>query len=60
MCCIQDIAGANAANWSSVLVHTGVFTKGSTPRHTPTHQAPNVEEAVRLAIQKEAAMLGRA
>lgn len=49
-----DIAGANTAGWSSVLVRTGVFDpREGTPRHTPTHVAEDVEEAVQWAIQKE-------
>ncbi|KAJ7718008.1 hypothetical protein DFH07DRAFT_860723 [Mycena maculata] len=46
------IAGANAANWQSVLVGTGVFN-GGIPTHQPTHQAEDVEEAVRWAITRE-------
>ena len=44
----SDIAGANAAGWSSVLVHTGVYDPktGVPPTHTPTHQAPDVFAAV--------------
>jgi len=53
----SDIAGANLARWNSVLVHTGVHD----PRHrpslpkskTPTFEAKDVEEAVRLAIREE-------
>ena len=50
-----DIAGANKAGWNSVLVHTGVYepTEGP-PRHTPTFEAENVEEAVKMAIEKAA------
>ncbi|KAJ7039158.1 HAD-hyrolase-like-domain-containing protein [Mycena alexandri] len=47
----SDIAGANAANWQSVLVKTGVFSGGK-PSHEPTHQAEDVEEAVRWAITR--------
>jgi len=51
----SDIAGANAAGWSSVLVHTGVYDpkKGVPPTHTPTHQAPDVFEAVKQAWLNE-------
>lgn len=50
----SDIAGANAANWSSVLVHTGVFDPSAgPPSHRPTREAPDVEAAVRWAIEKE-------
>ncbi|KAF5345366.1 hypothetical protein D9758_008501 [Tetrapyrgos nigripes] len=60
----SDIAGANRAasransRWSSILVHTGVFDpmKGP-PTHTPTHQAADVEQAVRWAIEREASRL---
>ncbi|THV06710.1 HAD hydrolase [Dendrothele bispora CBS 962.96] len=56
----SDIAGANAAGWSSVLVHTGVFDpKKGPPKHTPTHQATDVEQAVIWAIQREAVVRGR-
>lgn len=49
-----DIAGANAKGWFSVLVHTGVYdpTRGA-PSHRPTHEAANVEEAVKWAIDRE-------
>jgi ribonucleotide monophosphatase NagD (HAD superfamily) len=45
----SDIAGANAAGWSSVLVHTGVYDpkRGVPPPHIPTYQAPDVFEAVK-------------
>ncbi|KAJ7647569.1 HAD-like domain-containing protein [Roridomyces roridus] len=48
----SDIAGANAANWNSVLVKTGVFD-GGVPTHQPTHVAEDVEEAVTWAIGVE-------
>ncbi|KAJ7497059.1 HAD-like domain-containing protein [Mycena latifolia] len=48
----SDIAGANAANWKSVLVKTGVFTGGQ-PMHKPTYIAEDVEEAVSWAIAQE-------
>ncbi|EPT04967.1 HAD hydrolase [Fomitopsis schrenkii] len=52
----SDIAGANAAGWPSVLVHTGVYDPHQgPPTHIPTHQASNVEEAVMWAIQRELA-----
>lgn len=51
---VTDIAGANAAGWPSVLVHTGVYDPHQgPPTHTPTHQASDVEEAVMWAIQQE-------
>ncbi|CAG7849712.1 Uncharacterized CDP-alcohol phosphatidyltransferase class-I family protein C22A12.08c [Serendipita indica DSM 11827] len=43
----SDIAGANAAGWQSVLVHTGVYSPSDgVPTHKPTFQARDVEEAV--------------
>ncbi|KZP18676.1 HAD-superfamily hydrolase [Athelia psychrophila] len=51
----SDIAGANKANWDSVLVHTGVYEPAEgPPRHTPTFEAENVEEAVKMAIERAA------
>ncbi|KJA20792.1 hypothetical protein HYPSUDRAFT_42887 [Hypholoma sublateritium FD-334 SS-4] len=49
----SDIAGANAAKWSSILVNTGVYdpTQGS-PTHLPTHYAEDVEVAVKWAIEQ--------
>jgi len=50
----SDIAGANAAGWSSVLVRTGVYDpENGPPTHAPTHVAEDVEEAVRWAIERE-------
>ncbi|CAE6493393.1 unnamed protein product [Rhizoctonia solani] len=51
----SDIAGANGAGWGSILVHTGVYdpTTGVPPTHTPTHQAKDVGEAVRWALDRE-------
>ena len=51
---VIDIAGANAARWNSVLVHTGVYepTQGP-PTHKPTHEASDVEQAVKWAIDHE-------
>jgi len=50
----SDIAGANAVNWSSVLVRTGVFDpQQGPPSHEPTHEADDVEDAVRWAIGRE-------
>jgi len=49
-----DIAGANAAGWSSVLVRTGVYDPvDGPPTHNPTHEAENVEAAVQWAIDRE-------
>jgi len=50
----SDIAGANAAEWQSVLVKTGVYDPfQGTPTHLPTHVAEDVEEAVKWAIEQE-------
>ena len=57
---LTDIAGANGAKWNSVLVHTGVHDPArGPPRHSPTHQAANVEEAVRWAIDRELKRRGK-
>lgn len=49
-----DIAGANAANWSSVLVRTGVYDpEQSPPTHEPTYISEDVGEAVDWAINRE-------
>ncbi|KAF8828812.1 hypothetical protein HHX47_DHR3000385 [Lentinula edodes] len=49
----SDIAGANAAGWSSILVHTGVYdpTTGP-PTHIPSQEARDVEEAVIWALER--------
>ncbi|KAF9047367.1 HAD-like domain-containing protein [Panaeolus papilionaceus] len=50
----SDIAGANAAQWHSVLVKTGVYdTANGPPTHPPTHFADDVEGAVEWAIRRE-------
>ena len=50
-----DIAGANAAGWSSILVHTGVYNPADgPPTHKPTHEVDNAEAAVQWAIAREA------
>lgn len=51
-----DIAGANAALWHSILVHTGVYdpTQGP-PKHKPTQEASDVEQAVMWAMSRELA-----
>lgn len=52
---LADIAGANAAGWSSILVRTGVYDPSEgPPTHTPTVEAADVEEAVTWAIEREA------
>ncbi|KAF8499592.1 HAD-like domain-containing protein [Russula emetica] len=51
---VGDIAGANAAGWSSVLVRTGVYDPvDGPPAHNPTHEVENVEAAVQWAIDRE-------
>ncbi|KAI0047560.1 HAD-superfamily subfamily IIA hydrolase [Auriscalpium vulgare] len=51
----SDITGENAAGWSSVLVHTSVYDPASgPPAHAPTHEAPDVEAAVRWAVERDA------
>lgn len=51
---MKDIAGANAANWLSILVNTGVFDLAQGPPiHLPTHFAQDVEEAVKWAVARE-------
>ena len=47
-----DIAGANAHDWSSILVETGVF-RGGDPAHTPTKICADVEEGVTWAVEQE-------
>lgn len=50
----SDIAGANAAGWKSILVHTGVYNpRQGPPKHKPTHEAEDVEEAVLWALERE-------
>jgi ribonucleotide monophosphatase NagD (HAD superfamily) len=50
----SDIAGANAAKWSSILVRTGVFDPHQgPPSHRPSQEVDNVENAVRWAIDRE-------
>ncbi|KAF7796076.1 hypothetical protein EIP86_007247 [Pleurotus ostreatoroseus] len=57
--CAADIAGANAAGWHSVLVHTGVYDPAhGPPAHAPTHEAADVEAAVRWAVGRELAKRG--
>jgi HAD-hyrolase-like len=48
-----DIAGANGANWSSVLVKTGVYDPSQGhPSYPPNHCADDVEEAVKWALEQ--------
>lgn len=50
----SDIAGANAAGWKSILVHTGVYDPHrGPPSYQPTRQAGDVAEAVRWALEQE-------
>src|SRR5258708_7089484 len=57
---LKDIAGANAAGWSSILVRTGVYHPADgPPTHKPTYEAENVEAAVHWAIEREIAQMER-
>lgn len=49
----SDIAGANAASWSSFLVKTGVYDEslGLPPTHAPTEIVEDVESAVRRGVE---------
>ncbi|EGN99616.1 hypothetical protein SERLA73DRAFT_179710 [Serpula lacrymans var. lacrymans S7.3] len=50
----SDIAGANAARWKSILVHTGVYDpQMGPPSHKPTYEASDVAEAVNMALDQE-------
>lgn len=50
----SDIAGANAAGWKSILVHTGVYNpQHGPPKHKPTHETEDVEQAVLWALEQE-------
>ncbi|KAG6821025.1 hypothetical protein H0H93_007915 [Arthromyces matolae] len=54
VCGVADVAGANAAGWSSILVHTGVYDpQEGPPSQPPTHIATDVESAVKWAIDRE-------
>ncbi|KIK98575.1 hypothetical protein PAXRUDRAFT_823744 [Paxillus rubicundulus Ve08.2h10] len=49
----SDIAGANTAGWKSILVRTGVYEpRQGPPRHRPTHEVEDVEQAVRWALEQ--------
>ena len=59
----SDIRGANeadeqstedAANWYSILVRTGVYIPGTTPRYQPKATVDTVLDAVRHGIEREA------
>lgn len=51
----SDIRFANShdASWYSILVKTGVYQDGATPRYKPKHICENVLEAVKFAIERE-------
>ncbi|CAL1708220.1 unnamed protein product [Somion occarium] len=50
----SDIVGANAAGWNSILVRTGVYDpEAGPPKHKPTMEVEDVEEAVKWAIDRE-------
>ncbi|CDO95333.1 unnamed protein product [Kluyveromyces dobzhanskii CBS 2104] len=51
----SDIRFANShdSSWYSILVKTGVFQEGTTPKYQPKQLCENVLEAVRFAIERE-------
>jgi HAD superfamily hydrolase (TIGR01456 family) len=55
----SDILGANSyqsphkTDWVSVLVSTGVYVEGSTPKHEPRAVVGDVWDAVRYAVERE-------
>lgn len=51
----SDIRFANShdSTWYSILVKTGVYKDGVTPRYTPRKTCENVLEAVKFAIERE-------
>lgn len=57
----SDVRGTNEFNdvseaeWVSLLVKTGVFQDGATPKYQPGHTCENVLEAVKYAVEREQA-----
>jgi len=57
----SDIRGTNefdesdlsSNTWYSILVETGVYKAGTTPRFTPKATVPNVLEAVKHGMRRE-------
>lgn len=51
----SDIRFANShdSSWYSILVKTGVYQDGATPRYKPKQICENVLEAVKFAIERE-------
>ncbi|GMM36886.1 hypothetical protein DASC09_042110 [Saccharomycopsis crataegensis] len=51
----SDIRFANShdSTWYSILVNTGVYQPGTTPKYKPKHMCTNVLEAVKYAIERE-------
>lgn len=57
----SDIRGTNEYNesdvsetlWYSILVETGVYEKGTTPRYAPKKIVPNVLDAVNFGMKRE-------
>lgn len=51
----SDIRFANShdSSWYSILVKTGVYQDGATPRYKPKQICDNVLEAVKFAIERE-------
>ncbi|MCJ1334881.1 hypothetical protein MMC09_000146 [Bachmanniomyces sp. S44760] len=64
----SDIRGTNEFNdsrlsennWFSILVRTGVFEAGTTPKFEPKATVDNVLEAVRLGMQRESIKAAKA
>ena len=54
MFCLSDIAGANAHNWTSILVRTGVFQgKDNDLKFPADYVAQHVFEAVQWMFDRE-------
>ncbi|KAI1288769.1 hypothetical protein F5Y03DRAFT_379249 [Xylaria venustula] len=60
----SDIQGANnyespsKTRWQSILVETGVYTRGHEPAYPPTYIAHTCQDAVQLAFEKEGYVAG--
>ena len=50
-----DIAGANQANWRSILVQSGLYKRGELLDGVmkPNFEVKNMEEAVQLIMREE-------
>ena len=51
--CDIRFANSHDSTWYSILVKTGVYKDGVTPRYTPKKTCENVLEAVKFAIERE-------